>query len=179
MSDGQTAPEIHLELYVRSLVPRGACECQRTVLRRLQGLADDGAIDSFEVTVWGRGIRPSTAAQTATGKELQQLVESFAEWAQERGLTLRPRFERRSVRSRMADETYDAIYFPAMALAVFQDGDLAFVAPCADGTTVYTVGDVIDAFEVGGADGVDRLDPARLPVGGSTRTVHEATPTDG
>lgn len=172
MSDGESPPQIRLELYVRSLLPRGACECQEAVVGRLKELVDDGVVDAFEVTVWGRGIAPSTATETAAGRDLQRRVEQFSEWARERGLTLRPRFERRPVRSRITDESYDAILFPAMAVAVFRDEDLAFVAPCADGTTVYTVEDVLDALEHG-------ADPDRLPVEGSARTVRERAPERG
>lgn len=168
MSDGESPPQIRLELYVRSLLPRGACESQEAIVDRLQELADEGAVDAVDVTVWGRGIATSTAAATEVGRELQQRVEQFTGWAGERGLTLRPRFERRSVSSRLTDESYDAIYFPAMAVAAFRNDDLAFVAPSADGTTVYTVEDVLAAFERG-------IDPDRLPVEGSARTARETT----
>ncbi len=168
MSDGQ--PEIRLELYVRSLLPRGGCEHQQAVLDRLRGLADGGAIDAFEVTVWGRGFGPSAAAETDVGRELRELVETFSAWADERGLTLRPRFEPRPVRSRLADEEYDAVSFPAMALAAYRGDDLAFLAPCADDATTYAVRDVLDAFEAA-SEGSDRVDPGQLTVEGSQRTV--------
>lgn len=175
MSDGEQPPETRLELYVRSLLPRGACACQEAVVDRLQELAEDGAIDAFEVTVWGRGLAPSTAAATDAGRELLGRIERFSGWARERGLTLRPRFERRTVRSDLTDETYDAVLFPAMAVAVFRDDDLAFVAPCADGTTVYTVADVLDAVE----DGAFEAGADRVPDEGSDRTVREAAASDG
>lgn len=176
MSDGQPNQEIRLELFVRSLLPRGTCDSQQAVLGRLEDLSDDDAIDAFEVTVWGRGISPTTAAaETDAGRELQRLVDAFSEWARERGLTLRPRFERRPVRSRITGEEYDAILFPAMALAAYRGGDLSFVAPCADGTTMYTVEDVLEVVR---NDGVDRLDPDLLPDEGSARTVSEATTAD-
>lgn len=170
MNDGQ--PEIRLELYVRSLVPRGGCEHQEAVIDRLRGLADDGVVDHFEVTVWGRGIGPAATA-TDTGRELQDLVEAFSEWASDHGMTLRPRFEPRPVRSRLTGEEYDAVYFPAMALAAFRGEDLSFVAPCADGTTTYTVRDVLEAFETTAGDGQEQVDPEHLTVEGSARTVQE------
>lgn len=172
MSDGESPPEIRLELYVRSLLPRGACESQEAIVERLRALSDEDVVDAVDVTVWGRGVAASTAAETEIGRELLARVEQFSEWARERGLTLRPRFERRAVRSRLTGESYDAIYFPAMAVAAFRDDDLAFVAPCADGTTVYTVADALDAFEHG-------IDPDRLPAEGSTRTVRETAPDGG
>lgn len=157
-----------LELYVRSLLPRGSRERQETTIRRLRALEDAGAVDRTGVVVWGRGLDTSSAAlRTEAGRELQDHVDAFYAWAREHGLSLRTCFSSRRVASRITDDEYDALVFPAMALAAFRDDAVTFVAPCTDGETVYTVTDLLDALEGSGTIEEGREDLLSLPAGGT------------
>lgn len=148
MSESESTPETRLELCVRSLLPRGCRGRQEATLERLGRLEASGAVDDVDVVVWGRGLDVSSDATWAgAGRDIRDRVDAFNEWARERGFSLRTCFSSRRVRSELVDEEYEALLFPAMALAAFRDDAVAFVAPCTDGETTYTVGDLLDAIE--------------------------------
>lgn len=154
MAGSEPAPETRLELYVRSLLPRGCQGRQETTLRRLEELEASGAVDDVGVVVWGRGLDVSTdAPRTDAGEEIHRRVDAFQEWASDQGLSLRTCFSSRQVSSDITGEEYDALLFPSMALAAFREGAVEFVAPCTDGDAVCTVTDLLEAFERGEPDG--------------------------
>lgn len=141
---------VRLELYVRSLSPRGTYRRQEALIERLERLSAAGRIDDYSVEVWGRRVAFSTAAaRTEAGKHALARHAVFKRWADANDRSIGSFFEVRTVDSKLADERYRALIFPGAALAEYRDGELRHVAPCSDGGTVYTVEDRLDRFEQG------------------------------
>lgn len=163
MAGSESAPETRLELYVRSLLPRGSRGRQETTLRRLKELEASGAVDEVGVVVWGRGLDVSPdALRTDAGERIRQRVGAFQEWAHDQGFSLRTCFSSRQIRSDITGEEYDALLFPSMALAAFREDAVEFVAPSTDGDAVYTVTDLLEAFETADPDDGAAADLRRL-----------------
>lgn len=140
--------DVRVELYVRSLLPRGAHERQERVIERLERLEAANVVASFEVEVWGTRVGPSTAAaRTGAGRAARERLETFVEWAQANDRSLRPCFETHAVASAFTETAYTAIEFPLLTLVEYEDDDIRHVAPSTDGTTTYSVSDRLQAFE--------------------------------
>lgn len=141
-----------LELYVRSLSPRGCRGCQAAVLDRLERLEADGVIDGYDVYVWGDGLCPaSVAAETSRGERIVERIERFERWAREAGTSL-DALRRTEVRSSFTDAVHTRIEFPALLLAEFDGERLRQVTPHTDAGTTRTVDDRLSALERVGAD---------------------------
>lgn len=148
MEQGEPIEGTRLELYVRSLSPGGARPQQAAVIDRLERLETEHATVDVTVTVWGKEIGTTTpAARTDAGQFILERVSEFREWARERGRSIDSFFETREVHSSITGEEYTALVLPVMTLAEYHDGSLRFVAPSANGETVYTVSDRVDALE--------------------------------
>lgn len=152
--DGHDAERLTVELYVRSLCSDGTTSPQETVIRRLSRLERDGIVDEYTVHVWGRRVSPDTAAaDTDAGRFVLDRIEAFRAWAADAGMSIRSFFDTDEIDSSITGESYDAITVPTLTLAEFCGDDLRWVTPCADGGTVYTVSDRLDALEA--ENGVD------------------------
>ena len=151
-------PEAHIdggnrtvELFVRSLAPRAAHDHLEDLVEQIEMLETRDRIQGFTVHVWGSRIdRTSAVARTDAGEFVTERVEAFSEWACENGLSMGSFFEEEPVESRITGEEYTATTLPTAALAEYVDDELAFVAPCSDGDTVWTVADRLDALENNG-----------------------------
>lgn len=134
-----------VELYVRSLAPRATHDHQEGLVGRLERLRSRGCILDYTVHVWGSRIDlSSAAARTDAGRFIRRRVEEFSEWASESELSTGSFFEEEPVRSSITGEEYTATVLPTAALAEYVDEELAFVTPCTDGDTVYTVTDRLE-----------------------------------
>ena len=122
----ETAP-ISLEFMIRSSVPIAGTPTE--ALDALSHLRARGRIDDFEVIRWPEKV----ILDEPTGRsDVIERFESFERWANEHGLSVRPAFERRTVRSLLGGRRTE-LRTPVMCLAVYADGDLAGVYPCSDG----------------------------------------------
>jgi len=155
MTDGT-----HVELYVRSLLPRHAQHQQEAVVERLLSLEADGPLDDLQIVVWGRQA-PASPADTRTDAGLFALnrVAVFTKWAERNGFSVDAQFDQRSVDSTMADERYRAITFPMMTLAEYRDRDLTFVAPVEDGPETISVPDRLDTIEAADGSATETTEP--------------------
>lgn len=150
MSDQTQTASVTAELYVRSLAPRSGKGRQESAIDRLAALEEGGRLEDVTVNVWGRQVSlSSAAARTDAGQFVLDRVERFREWARRHGRSVDSFFRTRRVESSIADEEYVALVLPMLTLAEYHDGELAFVAPSADGSAVTTVADRIDALESG------------------------------
>lgn len=153
-----TAPETHIdggnrtvELYVRSLTPRGGRDRMEELLEKLDGLKARGEIAEYSVHVWGTRIDPSSAmAETDAGQFLSGRVQRFVDWAADHGFSTGSFFEAEPIRSSITGEEYEAMTLPTATLAEYVDGELSFVTPCTNGETVYTPADRLDALDGNG-----------------------------
>lgn len=151
-------PETHIdggkrtvELFVRSLTPRAARSHLEGLVEQLEALEARGDVVEYTVHVWGSRIdRTSAAAGTDAGQFLRERVDSFVEWASENGFSTGSFFEEERVDSSITGEKYTAMTLPTAALAEYVDDELAFVTPCTDGETVYTIEDRLDTLESSG-----------------------------
>lgn len=162
MNTDVTQDAVSVDLHVRSLAPRAGHAQQNAVIERLDELESAGQIDEFTVNVWGRQVSLSTAAaKTDAGQFVLNRVDQFREWARESGRSVDSFFETRRVQSSITDEQYAALVLPALTLAEYHDGELAYVAPCSDGDTVCTVADRIDVLEASGVTDIVETDDQR------------------
>jgi DNA-binding Lrp family transcriptional regulator len=144
-----TAPA--LELYVRSLSADTVHGPRESVLERLSRLEREGVAAEYTVHVWGRRVSPETAARTEAGRFLLDRIERFRDRSRRNATSTRSFFEPHEVTSSITGESYTAVTVPSLALAEFRDGALRRVTPSADGGTVRTVEDHLDAIEAAGA----------------------------
>ena len=164
MSGDTPRETVTVDLHVRSLAPRGGRAQQNAVIEQLDALESAGRIEEFSVHVWGRQVSLSTAAaNTDAGQFVLDRVDQFREWAAETDRSIDSFFETRRVKSEVMDEEYAALVLPALTLAEYRDGDLAYVAPCSDDGTVCTVEDRIDALAASGVTDVLEPEEATAP----------------
>lgn len=166
--DGYEGESPRVELGVRSLAPGGRKRQQDAVIRRLEALERDGAIEEFSVSVRGKRLGLDGAgARTGAGEELLATVERFEQWAERNDLSIGPYFETKRIRSEFTGEDYRALELPAMTLAEYVDDRLRWVSPCLDPATdtVYTVEDRTDTLATAGEElAVETSSPTATPV---------------
>jgi hypothetical protein len=135
-----------LELYVRSIAAGGAA--RPPLADRVTALAATGTVADAEVHVWGDEVALSTTAlRTRVGRTILDRVASFRSWARERGGTMTPFFESRTVTGRLTGETDATLRLPMACLAEYEDGELVHVAPVRTDGSVCTVEDRLRALE--------------------------------
>lgn len=128
-------------LYVRSLAPTTECSQLPAVLDRLERLEERGAIDAFDLEVWGHELDRSVAVRTERGRELFDQLQAFADWAERTGRSLDSVFETRRIDCEITGEAYTGIVLPCVGLAEYEDGALTHFVPHgeSDGGPVRTV----------------------------------------
>ena len=148
-------------LYLRSLLPDAACEQQATVCDHLDGLADDGTLDTWTAYVWGRqGPATPADAQTEAGVFALNRVSVFQEWADQNDCSLSPAFDLREVDATLPDRHYRAIVFPQFLLAEYENESLRCVTPHADPDGVVCVRDRLDDLGTGDPADFDSMSHA-------------------
>jgi len=132
---------IEVDLWVR----RPVCGPRTTVIDRLSALRTAGAVADFDVTTW-----PEEIALTGDNRQedLLATIEGFEDWAADRGLSLRPPFETRTV-SRLVGDSEDVLTMPMLLAAAYEGEDLVGIYPCTDGTKTWTIPEFLDALEAG------------------------------
>lgn len=154
---------ISVELFVRSLAPDGTRPALESVVDRLHRLESADAIDDIAVHITGRKICPdSPTARTGPGEFLLARVKSFEAWADRTGRSISTAFRRSEDARGIDGSDHSGIAFPTMAMAEYEDGDLRFVSPASEGSTVHAVRDRLDVLEgrtveatVGAGEAVD------------------------
>jgi hypothetical protein len=171
---GSTADGVYLELYVRSLAPRGLQPRLRAVIHQVSELTAEGIIDGYEIYVCGHRV-PASVDETTTefGTFLLDRIDVFSDWATENGWSLDRTFERHHVESTLTGETIDVFSLPVVALAEYEGSDLCFVAPVCTEDSQWTVQDRLDTIKAEQlADSAERLADARTPSPESPALVH-------
>lgn len=140
LGDRQPPRASRVELFVHGLVPAGAGSEQATLVERAQRLAAAGVVDELAVHDRERSVDQSDDAF------LLDRLSAFEAWAGRHGMAVGSFFARGVVRSAVSGDRREAPIFPPIALAEWHGDELAFVAPCTDGGTVYTVPDRLDVL---------------------------------
>ncbi|MBV0922973.1 hypothetical protein KTS45_02070 [Halomicroarcula limicola] len=136
------------ELFVRSDLPRPSRERRAAVEERLGQLQRRGVLDGFETTTW----RKRVPVEGDEPRPERDRYNEFAEWASETGACLAPSFDTRLCYSTETGEKRTELVLPVLCLAVYEDGELAQVAPVGAGGQTRS----IDAFLAELADGGTR-----------------------
>jgi hypothetical protein len=157
MDTATDAGSPRLELYVRTLSPPGARARQEAVIGRLQRLADEGHIEEFHVTVWGKQIDPtSRVAETDQGQFILNRVAEFQQWALANNTTLESFYETREQSSSITGQELTTMVLPKMGLAAYDGSELQQVSPCDAESGVYSVSDHLEDLERRAAADPDR-----------------------
>ena len=151
-----------LELYVRSL--SGGEPTASEHAQRVRTLAASGQVADATVLVWGEEVGLSTTAfRTRVGKCILDRVASFRAWAEERGGSMTPFFDARTVTGTVTGECYASLRLPVSCLAEYEAGDLVHVAPYRAGSTTCTVEDRLRHHERPAGEGTAGVGTAGRP----------------
>lgn len=143
-------------LYGRATLPPPARDRRDRLAERLSGLVAAGSVDGLEEETWPKRI-PRDEAADARARDRYLAFES---WARDAEVSLAPFFGTRTCYSTATGDRGEWVVFPALCLAVHEDGELTGVYPHADGEENRTVGDGVDAL-AGGDDGTATDDRER------------------
>lgn len=148
VSNTTEQPTVELELCVRSLASPTDQERQEALLDRLEELAREDRISSFDITVWGDQIPLDREPRTATGRQLYRLLGTFERWADQPGRTIRPFFETRTrgFATTEPGRENQVLSLPAFALAEYHDGQLVWLSPHSRADSSHTVDDHLEAI---------------------------------
>ena len=140
-------PTVRLELCVRSLARTDQAR-QDTLIDRLEALAADDRVSSFDVTVWGDQLPLDRSPRTNTGRRLCHLLGRFEQWADQPGRAIRPFFETRDLASELTDTVRECqvMSLPEFALAEFHDDELVWISPHQNNNSTHSVDDHLDAI---------------------------------
>jgi hypothetical protein len=137
-------------LHLRSSAPAAATRRQRTVLDRLEALADDGVVPELHVERWGSKV--TVAADSDDEDSAVALYDEFEAAAERADARLEPFFETREAVGGLLSAgppTDRIIVFPVVCLTVRRDGDLTGLFPCWQDGEHHSVEDGLDALTAG------------------------------
>lgn len=152
--DGETSGTATVSMTLRTRTP--VCGPRTDVINRLSELRTAGRIETFEVQTWPDEL---VLSETEVTDPTVETFERFEAWATERGLSVRPAFDVRTVSSLIGNDR-EVLTLPMMSLAVSVDDELVGVFPCSDGERTWTVEDCLDAYAAG-VDPLGDVDAAR------------------
>lgn len=112
----------------------------------LRACESEDAIDSLLLRSWPDKVRLS---EDGPHQEVIERFERFERWADRRGVSVRPPFERRTVTKAITDETRELLVTPLICLAVYRDEELVGVFPHSTEEDTYTVADAIATLRTG------------------------------
>jgi len=145
MSDTGTAT---VDVFVRSLAPTNGLERQRAVIDRLDRLESDGAIDGYDVHVWGEAVAvDAPLSATETGRGVRTRVAAFQQWALAENVSVQPFFERTERSSAMTGDEQTVITLPSITVAEREKAELVGMAPHRSEGEVVSVLDYLDELE--------------------------------
>lgn len=130
--------EVTVELFVRSLAPRGCGRLQADAIDTLSELVDRGIVDDYEVRIWG------DAVPVDGDHPIVREVVRLREWAATNGAELLG-VDRRTAGS-LVEEARAVTALPTMVLAEYHDGKLACVSPHERDGVVHTIEDRLGAL---------------------------------
>jgi len=140
-----TAP-VRIELFIQAHASTAIVESLRELVTRARQL-EDAIGAAVHVETW-TAVRPVLEEVSDSGPSVSETVETFRSWADRHGYDLEPAFDRRETPSIIGRRAAE-VRVPTACVAVYADGDLQCVAPCADGDRVYTVTDCLARLEDG------------------------------
>lgn len=164
MYGGSRGDGLRIEVYVRSLQPRGDTAQQRA-FDLLDELVAEDVVEDYEVVVWGDRVPPTRdALRTRAGRFILDRVVVFQRWAEENDVSIEHAFEVRTVDSAITGHHYSELVLPQLVVAAVADDRLVDFAPVTvNGTHVSTL-EFIDRL----AQGDPLVDPTPVEL----RSLH-------
>jgi hypothetical protein len=141
--DTDDPPGVATPLTVELWTRRPVCGPRTETIDRLTGFRAEGALADVSVETWPEAV---SLSDRDGDSDLLARINRFEELAAERGLTLRPPFERRSV-SLLVGERRSVLRTPMLFAAVSDDDGLVAVYPCTREERTWTVGELLDALD--------------------------------
>jgi hypothetical protein len=141
----QLSQQYTVELFMRAEPQLGSEPVRQTLVDRLVELKQVGAIDEYDVHVWGNAIRPDGPLQGTTyhGHVLEH-VDAFREWAATTGASLSGCFDEHELHCTTTGEEYVTVSLPTACLAVYEANELRAVYPHVRGGRQHTVTDALE-----------------------------------
>lgn len=153
MSGTESPQQRRATLFVRSDLPTPSRKRCTTIECDLQELVSSGVLDAAESREWEKRV------PLGSDDSLERtLYEEFETWARDAGVSLSPFFDTRLCYSMETGEKRKELVMPAVCLAIYEDGDLAQVAPFAYAGRAESVEECI----------AELAEKERLPKAGST-----------
>lgn len=117
-------------------------------IETLQVCESEGAIDELLLRSWPKEV---TISDESPYQEVLDDYERFLQWADERGVTVRPPFRERTTTSQVTDTTQERLVTPLLCLELYADEELIGVFPHSTETTdeTYTTDDAIATLRTG------------------------------
>ena len=149
---------VRVTLFVRVNPATDAVERLGDLAARARRLEDRDAVAEVEVRTWTT-VRPALEALSDSESSVSATVEAFQAWADHAGYSLAPAFARCETRSLLSPGSSTELRVPVASLAVYEDGELRWVAPCADDERSYSVEDCLTALEDGVIEPASEREP--------------------
>ncbi|MDQ2052293.1 hypothetical protein RBH26_17610 [Natronolimnohabitans sp. A-GB9] len=139
-------------------------------IETLQACESEGRIDDLLLRSWPKEI---ALTENSPYQEALESFERFEQWADQRGVSVRPPFKQRTTTSQVTGKTKELLVTPLLCLELYADDELVGVFPHSDETTdeTFTTDEAIAALRTG-----------ELPTpleGTAETTTQSATDADG
>jgi len=121
MTDNPT--EITTVCYVRAPLLLEPVDAQ---VETLQACESEGAVDDLLLRSWPKEVALS---EESPHQEVLENFERFAQWADERGVSVRPPFRKRTTTSQVTGTTRERLVTPLLCLELYADDELIGVFP--------------------------------------------------
>lgn len=118
-------------------------------IETLRACESEGAIDDLLLRSWPKEVALS---EESPYQEVLANYERFTQWADERGVNVRPPFRERSTTSQVTGETRELLVTPLLCLEFYdEDDELIGVFPHSDAETeeTYTTDEAIATLRTG------------------------------
>jgi hypothetical protein len=115
-------------------------------IETLQRCEENGEIDALRLQSWPEEV---SLEPDVPDQEVLDRFERFEQWADARGVSVRPPFRIRTATSLVDDEPKRVLVTPLLCLALYYDGLLVGVYPHSDGESTHTPTEVIADLTTG------------------------------
>ncbi|MFB1063912.1 HTH domain-containing protein [Natrinema sp. H-ect4] len=143
MTDNPT--EITTVCYVRAPLLLEPVDAQ---VETLQACESEGAVDDLLLRSWPKEVALS---EESPHQEVLENFERFAQWADERGVSVRPPFRKRTTTSQVTGTTRERLVTPLLCLELYADDELIGIFPHTNEAAeeTYTTDEAIATLRTG------------------------------
>lgn len=145
MTPDTQATEITAVCHVRAPLLLEPVDRQVETLRACES---EGAVDDLLLRSWPKEV---TLTDDTPYQEALESFERFEQWADRRGVSIRPPFRERTATNQISGGTTDLLIMPMLCLELYADDELVGVFPHTDEDVdeTYTTDEAIAALRTG------------------------------